>query len=89
MDKNVIIKKQIKCRIRKIRERYILIGLNKCYEINSIGKHIWGVIDGEKSVGEIISTIQNEYDMDHAIIERDTCAFLESLLSINAITMVS
>ncbi len=89
MDKKMILEKNVACRVRKIRDRYILIGGKKCFELNVLGKHIWDEIDGQKSVSDMINKFENEYDVTMDVLENDICCFLESLLLEGIIDVVN
>lgn len=84
-----VVELNIACRVRKIRNRYILIGAKKCFEINEIGKIIWDTIDGKKTVKQIIASLEKDYVVEHITIENDVINFLEILLSAEAICVVN
>lgn len=51
------------------------------YGLNAVGSRIWQLIQEKKSVGEIIETLLDEYDVDPEQCEREVLALLESLSS--------
>lgn len=89
MDKKIVLGKNIACRVRRIRDRYILIGGKKSFELNSVAKYIWDEIDGEKSFEQIIDILKNEYDVAGDVAERDIACFLESLITEGIVDVVN
>ncbi len=73
---------------RKTGNEYILVpvtgniaDMNSIFTLNETGAYIWENIDGQKTVGEIIELVENEFDIDHPTAERDVLEFLESMRS--------
>ena len=47
--------------------------------LNSLGARIWSLIDGKRTVSDIVGEIVSEYDVTHAVAEGDAREFFESL----------
>ena len=47
--------------------------------LNSLGASIWSLIDGKRTVSEIVDGIVAEYDVSRAVAEVDAKEFFESL----------
>lgn len=49
--------------------------------LNEVGAHIWELVDGSRTVREIVDVICAEYDVDEEQAETDTLAFIAELKS--------
>lgn len=49
--------------------------------LNEVGARIWELVDGSRTVREIVDTICAEYDVEVAQAESDTLAFVAELES--------
>jgi hypothetical protein len=47
--------------------------------LNPVGTRVWSLIDGERSVLQIIEALTGEYDVDETQLERDVREFVDSL----------
>jgi hypothetical protein len=48
--------------------------------LNRVGSRIWALADGTRTIGEIVQTICDEYDVPPAEAEADALAFVERLV---------
>lgn len=48
--------------------------------LNPVGGFILDLLDGSRSVEEIVDRVTAEYQVERAVAERDTMAFLEELV---------
>jgi hypothetical protein len=55
--------------------------------LNEVGAHIWMHIDGQRSVGEIATTVCAAFEVDQTQAEADTLAFLEALAQRGMVTV--
>lgn len=53
---------------------------DELFTLNDTGKAIWTQLDGRKTLGEIIKTIEDEYDAPAGTIERDVIGLVEELV---------
>jgi hypothetical protein len=53
--------------------------VNAIYTMNELGTMIWGLVDGQTSVGQIIKAICTAYDVPPEKASEDAVAFLYSL----------
>lgn len=53
--------------------------LNSIYTLNSVANSIWFLLDGQRTVDEIVKCLQGEYDVEPAILANDVCRLLEEL----------
>ena len=55
--------------------------------LNDVGTRIWELIDGKRTVDEIIAVIMNEYAVTGETARADTNAFLQDLVNRQAIVL--
>lgn len=53
--------------------------LNSIYTLNEIGTMIWQLIDGKKTVGQMIESVCSAYEVTPEEAEEDAVDFLKSL----------
>ncbi len=53
--------------------------LDSIYTLNEVGSAVWGLIDGETSVSQIIDAISVDYEVTRAETERDIIEMIGSL----------
>jgi len=53
--------------------------MNSVYTLNETGAFIWELIDGKRSIEEIIIKLTNEYDIDKQNAESDVFTFIENM----------
>ncbi len=56
--------------------------------LSEIGAQIWSLIDGAKSVEDIISHIYKTFDAEKKIIEKDTLHFLKKLIKMELVKLI-
>lgn len=71
---------------RKTGNEYVLVpvtnniaDMNSVYTLNETGAFIWELIDGEKTIGDIIEAMTSEYDISTEEAEKDVFEFIENL----------
>ena len=71
---------------RKTGNEYVLVpitnniaDMNSVYTLNETGAFIWELIDGKRSVEEIITALNIEYDIDKKNAEADVFTFIENM----------
>lgn len=71
---------------RKTGSEYVLVpvsdniaDMNSVYTLNETGAFLWELIDGRKSVKDLIESLINEYDADQETAKRDVFSFLEEM----------
>ncbi len=47
--------------------------------LNEVGAYIWSLVDGEKSVHQIVQQVIEAYEVERAQAEADALAFIEEL----------
>lgn len=49
------------------------------HALSEVGTRIYGLVDGHRTVAQIVAALVDEYDVDQAVVERDALDFLETL----------
>jgi hypothetical protein len=77
---------------RQIADEVILVpirrdvaDLDSIYALDGAGPRIWELIDGVRSVGDIIDCIAEEYDVDPDTAESDVREFVSQLEALAAV----
>jgi len=80
MNNNTIIKVNEEFEINEVGDSLIILepNLEEVYVLNAVEKDIWDLIDGNSTIKDIISQINNIYEGD--TIEADTKEFFQSLV---------
>ena len=60
--------------------------LDSIYTLNEVGSAVWGLIDGETSVSQIIDTVSREYEVTREETEADIIELMGSLESAGLIS---
>jgi hypothetical protein len=78
--------KENNCVTREIAGETIIVPIKGCvgdldsiYTLNEVGTMIWQLIDGQKSIGQIVQAVRQTYDVEPEEVKKDTADFLHSL----------
>jgi methyltransferase-like protein len=71
---------------RKTGNEYVLVpvtnniaDMNSVYTLNETGAYIWELIDGKKSIEELIEALTCEYNTDKETAASDVFSFIDSM----------
>jgi hypothetical protein len=66
----------------QIEGKEILLRLDsgEYYALDEVGRRIWELCDGTRSVGEVVATVSEEYDAPEDTIRADAVELLQNLL---------
>jgi len=53
--------------------------LGSIYTLNSVGGDVWNLIDGKRTVAEIVSVLGEEYEVDAATVAADVRQLLDEM----------
>lgn len=56
---------------------------DRLYALNDVGTFIWELLDGSKTIDDIVSNILEDYDIEKSIAYNDVTRFVEKLLENN------
>ena len=62
--------------------------MESVYTLDSVGADIWELIDGDRTLAEILDLLLGEYDVDAAVLSKDLDEFFGQLEAIGAIRPV-
>ena len=62
--------------------------MESIYTLDSVGADIWDLIDGERTLGDILDVLLDEYDVEASVLSGDLDEFIEQLVSAGAIRVV-
>ena len=73
---------------RVIENEAVIISLDsKVFRgLNSVGSRVWELIDGRRSVDEIVARIVAEFEVTAEVAARDVAAFVDQLLQKQLVT---
>jgi len=90
--KDLILVKNPDIVFRKIGREYMLIPLQQedsrnqiIFVLNEVAARIWELIDGKKSVEEILEVLKRKFNVDKGRLEKDVLGFLNTLEQIGGI----
>lgn len=71
---------------RKTGNEYVLVpitnniaDMNSVYTLNETGAFIWELIDGKRTIEEIITALTEEYEIDKQNAESDVFSFIDNM----------
>ena len=69
----------VRTRFDEARDRWMILGPERILVPEGPGADIARLVDGERSVSEIVDALEAEYDADEETIADETTAFLQDL----------
>jgi hypothetical protein len=66
-----------------------LARLERLHVLNAVGEHIWGLLDGRRTVAEICDDVSENFDVDVATAHKDVAEFLDDLEDAGLVTRES
>jgi len=57
----------------------VIPGRAEVQVLNPVGSRVWSLIDGERTVAQILDSMVGEYDVDPTQLEKDVEEFVGSL----------
>jgi len=86
-DQKVIISPEVL--FQEVSGEIVLLDLasESYFGLDEIGARIWALLNEEKTVGQIVEVLLEEYEVDRARLEGDVNELLENLLEAGLIKM--
>jgi len=85
---DTILRKSDNIVFRKIADEHVLIPIvasamdvESIFNLNETGFAIWDMVDGKKSLENIVDEIEREYDVESHQLERDVMSFVNEMLA--------
>jgi pyrroloquinoline quinone biosynthesis protein D len=68
--------------VRKIDDVFYVMhpDTSELHNFNEVATRVWELVDGQRTVAEIVAVITDEYEVEPAEAESDILAFLDQLL---------
>ena len=66
-----------------------LARLERIHVLNTVGEHVWGILDGKRTVAEVASNVCEIFDIDETTALADVTDFLADLEDAGLATVVS
>ena len=57
------------------------------HTFDAVGQRIWDLVDGERTIADIVHVIQDEYEVDAETAEADVVEFLGDLVTKGLVTV--
>ena len=61
------------------------VDLESIYTLNEVGRRIWHLLDGRRTVAQLCGAIMAEFEVDADAAQRDVQDFLEELIALKAV----
>lgn len=55
--------------------------LNNIFTLNAVANDIWALLDGKRTVADIVEKLEQEYEVDRSTLANDVCRVLDELSS--------
>lgn len=65
-----------------------LARLERIHVLNTVGEHVWAILDGQRTVAEVTSDVCEVFDIDRATALADVTEFLADLEDAGLATIV-
>ena len=86
IDRNFVVSRSPSIVTRKTGNEYVLVpvanniaDMNSVYTLNETGAFLWELIDGRKTVSDLIESLISEYEIDKETADADVMSFIEEM----------
>ena len=86
IDLNSVVSQSPSVVTRKTGNEYVLVpiakniaDMNSVYTLNETGAFLWELIDGKKTIKDLIDAMISEYDVGKEIATEDVSSFIEEM----------
>ena len=60
---------------------------DELYTLNETGKAIWNVLDGQKTLGQVVEFLSDRFSSTEGEIERNVLGFAETMVKLGMLTV--
>lgn len=53
--------------------------MDSVFTLNETGTFFWNLIDGQRTLKDIVDIVTSEYDVDKAVVEEDLATFIDEM----------
>lgn len=85
---DVLYRRKLGCRLRKIGKDFILLSDQKAYKLNYTGYNIWVQLEKEKNIEVLSKNLGHEFDVNLEKVYKDVEEYLDFLEYIGAVTKI-
>jgi methyltransferase-like protein len=86
IDRNFVVSRSPSIVTRKTGNEYVLVpvanniaDMNSVYTLNETGAFLWEMIDGRKTISDLIESLISEYEIDKETAAADVMSFIEEM----------
>ncbi|HEY8564565.1 MAG TPA: pyrroloquinoline quinone biosynthesis peptide chaperone PqqD [Beijerinckiaceae bacterium] len=69
----------VRLRFDEVRSAHVLLAPERAFDLDAVAAEVLSLVDGSRSVGDIIDALAAKYAEDRAVIEGDVVAMLSDL----------
>ncbi len=69
----------VRLRFDEVRGAHVLLAPERAFDLDAVAAEVLGLVDGTRSVAQIVNALAAKYDEDRAVIEEDIIAMLDDL----------
>lgn len=69
----------VRLRFDEVRKAHVLLAPERAFDLDAVAAEVLGLVDGARSVGEIVDALAAKYNEDLAVIASDVVAMLDDL----------
>lgn len=69
----------VRLRFDEVRGAHVLLAPERAFDLDAVAAEVLGLVDGTRSVAEIVDALAAKYAEDRTVIEGDVVAMLDDL----------
>lgn len=69
----------VRLRFDEVRGAHVLLAPERAFDLDAVAAEVLVLVDGTRSVAEIVDALAIKYEEDRTVIERDVIAMLHDL----------
>ena len=69
----------VRLRFDEIRGNHVLLAPERTFDLDAVAADVLSLVDGSRSVDDIVAALAEKYLEDRAVIERDVIGLLDEL----------
>ena len=71
----------VRLHLDQVRDAYVLLAPERAFNVDEIAVRVLKLVDGSRTVGDIVAQLAQTFNADPALIERDVTAMLGDLVA--------
>lgn len=69
----------VRLRFDELRGTHVLLAPERAFDLDAVAAEVLGLVDGSRTVAQIVDALATKFDEDRAVIEGDVVAMLDDL----------